>query len=944
MIKKIALFTAALAIWTVSYTQTLVLNPNQATGDEVPLHSGIITGKLENGMHYFILPNHKPEKKVELRLAVNAGSLQESDEQQGLAHFCEHMAFNGTTHFEKNELVDYLQSAGVKFGAHLNAYTSFDETVYMLSLPTEDVEVVEKGFLVLQDWASNLLFNHEEIDKERGVVLEEYRIGLGADKRMMENYLPLVFKDSRYAVRLPIGKEEILKNFPYNQVEDFYKEWYRPELMAVIVVGDIEPVKAEELINTYLGSITASDLPKIRENYPIPDHEEILVSVNSDAEATYNRISLFIKTKGERKVTGSTEEYKEALRYRLIFDIINERIDILTQQGGAPVSYAWMSMGEMWGARSKNALQASALVSDEKYQEAIELIYTELLKAKVHGFSEGELKRARERMMNSLENNVKEQDKTPSSRLTYGIIDHFLTGASFPDPGWSFDFANVVFEETTTSDLKNMLEEVNLDQNTVLVITGSEESRPNMPAEPSVLNIIREVLKKPVDPPAEDNVADALMKTPVNRGKSVSSKAIDAIDAKSFTLSNGVQVAYKSTDLKNDQILFTALSKGGTSLYSDEEYNGIRFGLDVIGETGIGEFSKIDLDKMLSGKNVRLSPGISSYEERIGGSCSPDDLELFFQMIHLQFKAPRYDEDAYNVFVGRQKSLMKNMLSNPSTYFSLKWQEHLYPGCNRNWTLPSEEDWSKTSYKEIDRVYRERFANAADFNFYFVGNIDEHQLKDLAELYLGTLVTKPDAKESIRDVSCKPKAEAEKLTVEKGKDAKSTVRILYTGEAEYSKEESLKLEMISEILTIKLTETLREEMSGVYGSGASGWMTKIPYGRYQFSISFPCGPENAEALTAAAIEQVGILIQEGPAEKDLQKAIETKVKEIKDGEQNNGYWLNLMSTADRLGVSVSEILVTEKEVRALTTDQLKKTASDYLGSSPYIGMLMPETK
>lgn len=940
---KFLLLLIALATGLITSAQIVHLQEDNYGPDKVPLHPGVITGKLENGMKYFILPNQKPENKVELRLAVNAGSMQESEEQLGLAHFCEHMAFNGTEHFKKNELVDYLQSAGVKFGAHLNAYTSFDETVYMLSLPTEDEDLIKKGFLVLQDWAHNLLFDPEEVDKERGVVLEEYRLGLGADKRMMENYLPIVFKDSRYAERLPIGKEEILKNFDHETIKRFYRDWYRPDLMAVIVIGDIDPSKAESYICENMADIPTNNALNLKEIYPIPDHEEILVSVNSDPEAVYNQVSLYFKMKGKREVKGTVEEFKESLRYRLIFDIINERIDIRTQKGGSPISYGWVSMGEMWGARSKTAIQASALVSNEKFSESIELLYGELLRAKIHGFSEGELNRAKDRLLNAYENQVKEMDKTPSNRLSYGLVDHFLTGQPFPDPNWKLDFATMTFDETNPIELKQYLEKVEFDKNAVVLVTGSEKSRPAMPEEPSILGLIQRVLNEPVDAPEPEIQVDELMETPKQRGKVSSSKRLEAIDASEMVLSNGVRIQYKITNLKNDEILFSAQSKGGTSLYDEGTYERIRFGLDAIRETGLGSFSRTDLDKILSGKDVRLNPYISTYEESLGGSCSPDDIELLFQMINLNFSSPRSDEEAFSVYVNRQKSMMQNMMANPSMYFSMQWEDYLYSGCNRSWRLPDEKDWANTSYKDISRVQAERFSNAADFIFFFVGNIDPERLKDLAELYLGTLRTTV-TRENYKDVACRAKEEGGTITIEKGTEPKSTVRMLFTGKAVYSKSDDLKIELLADALSIKLTETLREEMSGVYGSGARAGLSKIPYERYSFSISFPCGPENTNALIEATKGQITKLIEQGPENKDVQKAIEAKVKEIKERQQSNGYWLNYMELSEKLGEPAEKLMLSETEVRSITARDLKETAAKYLSSNPHVGILMPENK
>lgn len=907
---------------------------------KVPLNEKVTTGKLNNGLKYFIMPNQKPQDKVELRLVVNAGSILENEQQRGLAHFVEHMAFNGSEHFKKNELVDYLQSVGVKFGAHLNAYTSFDETVYMLSLPSDDADLLEKGFLVLQDWAGGLLFDGEEIDKERGVVLEEYRLGLGASKRMMDNYLPMIFHESRYAERLPIGKKDILENFDHQVLKDFYNTWYRPNLMSVIVVGDISVEDAEAKIKSHFSGLTNPQNEQERVEYKVPDHQDYLVSVNSDEEAAYNMLQIMIKQSGDRTVEGTYEEFEEAIREEVIWSMLNDRLYEIAQKPGAPFSYSWAAMDEMW-ARTKTALQMGAMIAENKFEEAIEIIFTELYRAKMHGFTEAEFERTKLKMLQQAESMLKEQDKTQSRNHASRLVQHFLTGDAFPSPEWLEDRLTEVLEKLQLDELRNILEEVELEGNTVVVITGNESDRENMPDEGRVLEVIQQVKDADIAPLENNELPEELMVRPENTAKILTEKSISEVDAQSFTMSNGIRVIYKKTDLQNDQVLFNATSLGGTSLTSDEIYNKVRFGMGAIAEAGVGDFSKVDLRKVLSGKKVSVRPSISAYTEQMSGSCSPDDLEQLMQMVNLYFSQPRSDQEAYEAFVTRERSFMDKMLVDPSNHFSMKWNEFLYPNYSRRWRIPGDDDWKNTDYNAVMKLYTERFANPADFVFIFVGNVEKEAIEELATAYLGSLKT-TTKKETYKDLGVRLKPGTDRLDVEKGSEPKSMVRMLFSGEAEYSAEEDLHMKMLGDVLGILLTEKLREEMSGVYGSGAYGGMSDVPYERYYFSVSFPCGPENVEALIKATDEEIAKLIENGPNEKELNKVKETIIKQLETSVQSNRYWMSKIQQAEVYRKPYGEVLRTEEDVQAVTAQDLQTVAAKYLKNNKMVGVLNPE--
>ncbi|MBI1305068.1 MAG: insulinase family protein [Bacteroidetes bacterium] len=911
----------------------------QAT-DKVPLDNRVVTGKLANGLQYFIMHNEKPEDKVEMRLVVNAGSVLERDDQQGLAHFLEHMAFNGSEHFKKNELVDYLQSAGVKFGAHLNAYTSFDETVYMLSLPTADKTVMDKGYLILEDWASHLLLEQTEIVKERGVVLEEFRLGLGAEKRMMKDYLPKLLYNSKYAERLPIGKKEILQTFSRDALESFYTNWYRPDLMAIVVVGNIDVQTARKKIEEHFGKLKNPKEELKRVNVEVPDHTETFVSTTTDPEASYGTVQFYIKQKGMHPVAGTKEEHLKDLKESLFFHMLNERIDELRQKPEAAFSYGGIYTSEMF-ARGKNALQGFAVVSQGQYQKALEQMLTELQRAKKFGFSEAAFERAKTSMRTGYEGALKEKNKTESRQYAGRLVSYFLDNNSFASPEWGLEFFDKNVKSISLAELNHFLDHLIIPENRVVIMTGPESDKSKMPDEATILSIMNGMDKLEVQPIEEEILPNELMVIKPMPGKVVSNNFNKDLDAYEIILSNGAKILYKHTDLKNDQILFSAISKGGTNLLNDADYKAIHLGLGVLGESGVASFSNTNLQKMLAGKRVSLNPYIYSTTEGFNGSCRPEDFETMLQLLHLYMKQPRWDNQAFESFIKQQRSFYDNMSANPNSYFSVKWNQFTHENDNRAFEIPNDEDWKATDYSVIKKVYEQRFSNAGDFTYMFVGNLDVNSITQLVERYIGSLKGSAD-EEQTEDLGSRYKSGTHKDVIVKGSEPKSRVQIEIAREIPYSEKLDLQLEMISEILDIRLIEVLREEMSGVYGISSYARFSRIPYENMVFTISFPCGPEKVDELIDAAMNQLQLLGEAGPTEKNLNKAKQAMTKEVDSDVQNNRYWLNrMMGYALYQNVSMDQ-QSRKAAINAMTADELKKVVKQYLIGDHLIGILMPE--
>ncbi|WP_121666095.1 M16 family metallopeptidase [Mesonia aquimarina] len=934
---------AAVAISFLSF-QEISAQQSQATeanlSKKIPFNPEVKKGVLDNGLTYYIRNNGKPEDKVELRLVVNAGSILETEDQRGLAHFMEHMNFNGTKNFKKNELVDYLQSIGVKFGAHLNAYTSFDETVYILPIPSDDPKKLEQGFQIIEDWAHNALLKGDDIDEERGVVLEEYRLGQGASQRMLKEYLPKVAYGSKYANRLPIGTKENLENFDYEDIRSFYKDWYRPNLMAVMAVGDVDVETSEKKIKEHFSGLKNPKNPKEREVFEMPNHEETLIAIESDEEASSARVQVMFKDETNAEADTTLEEYRKSMVESLFSQMINNRLDELRNSPNPPFVYGASYHGGTW-ARTKEAYQSFAMTDASKQLEALEALLKENERVERYGFYKGELKRAKSDILARLEKSFNNRNKRESSRVVGEYIRNFLENEPMPGIEWEYNFHKEQLPTIQVEEINKLIEDYIKDENRVIVLTGPEKEDVEKVTEAEVRELLNSIENAEIEPYKDEAVAESLMTTMPTKGSIVKSTSNKKLGTTTLTLSNGAKVTYKNTDFKNDEVLFEAFSYGGTSLYSDEVHKATALANGGLTEAGVNDFDKVTLNKMLSGKIVSVRPYIGTYSEGFSGSASPKNLEELFQLTHLYFTDLNKDEEAYQSFVSKQKAFLGNMLANPQVYFQIEMGEFIYGDSPRYMGFPTPEKMDAADYDLAYKKYQERFEDAGDFHFYFVGNIDEAKLKDYAETYLASLPGK-DSDEMYKVMDFRPLTGSHKKVVEKGKDPKSSVRITYQGETKYDKKEAFALKTLGEILTIKLVEKLREEEGGVYGVGARGSISKTPYGWYSFSISFPCGPENVDKLKKAAIKEVEKLVEEGPTEKDLAKVKESQILERKEELKENKFWINTLKDADYEDEDAENVFEFEKSVNSLTPKYLQKVAKKYLTDGYILGIHNPE--
>lgn len=905
----------------------------------IPLNDKIKTGKLDNGLTYFIMENKKPEKRVELRLVVNAGSILEDDDQRGLAHFTEHMAFNGTKNFKKNELVDYLQSVGVQFGAHLNAYTSFDETVYILPIPSDDEEILDKGLQILEDWSQNLLFDHEEIDKERGVVVEEWRLGQGAEMRMLDKYLPVIFKNSLYAERLPIGTKDILENFDYETIKRFYKDWYRPDLMAVMAVGDIDAEAMEKKIKERFGSLKNPDQPRRRISPEVPDHDETYVAIVSDKEASFSNVYILYKSDPEKITVGG--DYRKLLISSLFTGMLNQRLRELQQKADPPFIFASTSAGSSW-ARTKTAFSAFSVVNESGIEKGLSAILEELRRVELHGFTEGEFKRQKLQLEKSYENAYNERDKTESKAIVGELVGHFLEEEPVPGIEYEYAFVKEHLSGIELGEVNALIKKLIRKDNRVVVITGPDKEGLEMPTEQGVLNTIASIESQQLDAYEDEEISDELVKDLPAVGKVVEQGSIDNIGVTTLTLANGAKVFLKPTNFKNDEIRMSAYSPGGHSLASDEDYHSAANASDIIGTSGIGDYSVTTLRKALAGKTASVSAHINELEEGLSGSCTPKDLETMMQLTHLYFTAPRKDEEAFQSFQARNKSILANLMANPQYYFSDKLQRILSSNHPRGGGFPTVEDIDKIDLDRAIEFYKGQFSNAGDFTFWFVGNFETEKLIPMIEKYIGSIAPEGNT-DSWNDLGIRPPTGNVEEYVKRGTDPKSSVFISFTNDFQYKRQEGYYLQSLSEVLDIKLIEILREEKSGVYGVGASSSISKRPYPHYTMVISFPCGPENVEQLVDAAIGVVRDIQKNGVTAEDLEKIKEAQRRDLEVKLKENGFWLSALRAHHINGWDYAGFDNYLSRIDALTAEDLQRVAKQYLNTEEFIKIVhLPE--
>lgn len=907
---------------------------------KLPTDPNVVTGKLDNGLTYYIRNNHKPENKVELRLIVKAGSILEDDKQLGLAHFMEHMNFNGTTNFQKNDLVSYLQSIGVQFGADLNAYTAFDQTVYILPIPTDKPGNLEKGFQIIEDWAHNALLTDKDIDEERGVVLEESRLGKGADDRMLKIYFPKLAQGSLYADRLPIGKDEILKHFKYDEIRRFYKDWYRPDLQAVAIVGDIDVETAKKMLNEHFAKLKNPANEKPRNYADVKPRTAPDALVVTDKEATNSALMLTYpyETKPVERTLG---DYKvNDIEKNLLVQMFNRRLNELAQSSTPPFPFAQADFDDL--VHGYRAFTVYTMFSNDGPQKALNAVTAEILKAKKYGFTASELDVAKKDMMSSVEKMYNERNTTDSKNYVEEYIRAFLDEEPYPGIENDYSYYKQLMPGVTVDELNKLFADWVKSPNTFTLITAPDKKDVKLPTAPDLIVMTDKGFHQDVKPTEEKQVATTLMDKKPEAGNLLTKKD-DGEMGITYTLSNGVQVTIKQTDFKSDEILLKGVKKGGMSNYGIADRSNVHFATDIVDAMGVGNFTPNDLLKATAGKKIKVEEKLDEIESDIEASSTVKDFESMLQLMYLTIEQPRKDTGLFSAYKQKQKLMLQFITSNPQAAFADTTIKVLF---NNNplarMVFPKASDFDNLNLDRSLQIYKDEFSSADGYHFFLVGNIGPDQALPLLETYLGSLpVTHKTA--SYKDNGVRTITGNHTIKVSKGKEKKSLILAFYSGEAPYSEDLSLKTQAVAEILNIKVIEDLREKMGSIYGGGFYGNVAKEPYEHYALILQLPCGPENVDKLLAAADVEIKELKAKGPDAKDLDKVKSQWHEKYKTDVKENKFWQDKMESVLFWDHDKSYVTQYENIIDKLTPADIQKTAKQlFNGQNELISILYPE--
>lgn len=928
-------YIVSLVCITIGYAQQnqpIQQNKTFNLSSDVPLDPSVKTGTLKNGMKYYLKKNSKPSNKAELRLVVDAGSILETPDQLGLAHFVEHMAFNGTKSFKKNELIDYLQSIGVAFGADLNAHTSFDETVYKLTVPTSDEKVYETSLHILKDWADGITFKEEEIDKERGVVAEELRARSNAQSRLYDNTIAAMTNNSRYADRLPIGNADIIKNSDYSSVINFYNDWYRPDLMALVIVGDIDIKKTEKRIKSLFSKMKSPENPKKRTRFGIPDNIEPAIKVATDKEARNVNLSIYYKQ--DKKEITTLQQYKEDLLRLLFSGMMKQRLEEIELQENTPLLSSTAGIGTFLA--DKDAYFLRAVLKEDKIKEGIDLLFLENEKVKRYGFTESELERYKKFLINHATLFKKETGKIPSKYYVEELIDTFTDNEPMPSESFRYDFYKEILPTISLEDLNQVGRNWIVDNNITVILKAPEKESIAIPTEKEIQLSITNANAAEVTPYI-DSLADKKIQVSIDTPGTITETSYnEKIDVTTWKLSNGITVLAKPTTLQNDLISLSAFRPGGSSLAPDSLYISARNASNIIGNSGVDNISAIDLEKLNMGRTVSVSPYINFYEELFSGSSTAEELERMLKMVHLYFTLPNKDQQVFQAAKERMIATAKNDSLSPGAMFDnnvskVMTQDHL-----RGVSLTEEQIRENLNLEDAYNFYKQRFSSAEGFTFMFVGSFDLEVLKVFTEKYLGSLPSKTDIDINSKDIGLRRITGAHKKTFYMGTEDKATVDMRFTGILDYSKEKHESIKLLGDLLRIRLTEELRENMAGVYGVQASGYATDTPYSWYRLNVRFTCAPENKDALIKKVQDVINEIKENGASEKNVQKIKRTQINRKKDALKNNNYWTMQLKNSLIYNWNPEEILDINKEVKDLSPIYFKNAANTYFDSDNYV--------
>ncbi|MDR0394732.1 MAG: insulinase family protein [Tannerella sp.] len=934
-------FLSTKKVWTVLcllcfVTGVFSQQQQGATVERLAMDPKLRYGKLANGLTYYIRHNEMPRERAEFYIVHNVGSMQEEENQRGLAHFLEHMAFNGSKNFpSKKGMQDYTESIGMGMGENLNAYTSFDETVYMLmNVPVAREGVVDSCLLILHDWSSFLLLEDEAIEKERGVIREEWRTSRTAQLRLWEQQLPKMFPGSRYGTRLPIGTIDVIDNFRGDELRAYYRKWYRPDLQAIVVVGDIDVDKVEEKIMRTFSDIPASVDPEPVKLSSVPDNSLPLVSIAKDKEMTNMILSIYYKhEKLPYHLRGTVADFVVKYSQAVISLIMSERFSEILQKANPPCIGAYAEDGDYFISRTKGAWTSTAIVKPGELERAMQTLVAETNRVRKFGFTEAEYERARENILSSYESAYNDREKHPNSSFAEEYIGNFTKGEYIPGIEMEYELIKMIAPgfpvEGINQYIRSLFDEKKAEHNIVISLSGPDKENITYPAEKELLEMFREAGRTGVSANEEESVSKILIPELPEPGKITEERDDPLFGVTVYTLSNGIRVVVKQTDYKKDQILMTATSPGGVSLFKDDaDIWNLKVLNNAIMLGGLGEFSATNLRKAIAGKNVSNSAGIGISTESMNGSSSPSDLKTLFELIYLQFTGMRMDDEAYASFEERMKTYLDDLHLNPMIAFSDSVSGVIYDNNPRTTRLKSG-DFDKIDYHRMIEMYKERFADASDFVFTFVGNVDKDSIRPLLEQYMATLpslnrIEKGDESQ----VTPFRKGKRECRFSRELETPKASVALMYTGEMPYSLKNVVIVQLLNKILDLVYTETIREEKSASYGVQVMGGLDDFPEGRTSFQIYFDTDPEKRDDIISIVKSGFEGIAKEGPQAEYLEKGRSNIIKGRAEAMQENDYWLNVIDTYYYRGFDAHTDF--DKILNDITVEDIKSFTKTFL--------------
>jgi|WetSurMetagenome_2_1015567.scaffolds.fasta_scaffold00319_9 zinc protease len=889
-----------------------------------PVDPDIRIGKLDNGLTYFIRKNKEPEKRASFYFIQNVGAILENDDQNGLAHFLEHMAFNGTTHFPGKGIISCLEKHGVAFGSNINAYTGHDETVYNLSdVPVGDPGLIDTCLLVLFDWSDNLLLTNEEIDAERGVITEEWRTRRNADFRMMKQFLPILLKDSKYARRDVIGDLDVIKNFDYNTLRDYYKEWYRTDLQAIAVVGDFDLNEIENKIKSLFSQIKANDNPQPRPLFEVPYHKETLFGLALDKEASQTSVDIYMIHKATDPSAKNLGYLREQYADNLMNIILSTRISELLQKPDPP--FVTGNIVYTGLIRGYDALVISATTRKNDEAAALEAIYSEAERAKKYGFTNGELSRAKARMISDYETRFKQKDKIDNDTYIAGIQNYFLSGEPLTSMDFDFEFLNQVIDGISADEISERFKKLMIDENRTIIIQGPEGSDIVHLTEQETFGILTKVQNSQLTPFEDKALGESLINEELKGSEIVKTVSLPQFDAVEWTLANNTKVIFRKAEYEKDNIILTAFSFGGISKLENDLVLPANLLPAVAPLYGAGNYDNITLQKMLAGKKASVAISLGETSESVSGSSTPKDFETMMQLLYLRLARPRFDKVAHDAIIGRFTAMIANMEKDPDKIkrdsISL-----ITTGYNPRTPIMTKETIGKITLDEIKKIYLDRFNSGDEFTFFIVGNIEKETIIPMVEKYIGSLppmgrsetwidreVEQPDGKIT-KEISIP-------LTI-----PKSTVFISFAKDLKYNPENYLALEVIEGILDIVYTEKVREDKGGTYGVGVSLSAQKRPEQIGEGVISFDCDPARASDLKKIIYLELDNLMKNGPSRENLDKAVSNILKTHEENKMHNAYWSSILSIYYSNGINSNDPANYENILNAFTIKDIRRIA------------------